>query len=754
MSQYFAKSVLPDGTQPSVKQHLEAVSDLAGTFGKELKLEEEARLAGLLHDFGKYSRAFQDVLNGQRDHVDHAFCGAALLAFKKKAYYQPVIEAIHGHHDGLVEYQLIKDSLFQSYQDDQPLETGHRKRSALAGPAEYRTALNAFCSDFPAFTFPKLKKFSASAETASARCPDDMALYAQNIESMLYTRMLFSCLVDADYSISARDTKADYLEESENTGFDPEALLHALFQYRNQIKSSSNADSSLNQVRDRVFDVCGEAGTQPPGLYTLTAPTGTGKTLALLHFALRHCAKWGMSRVIIVLPYLTLTEQNADTYRHIIPNLLEDHSQKDLSDQEREFSSRWRVPMIVTTSVQFFETLFAQKPADCRKLHNLANSVIVFDEAQSLPPQILNATLLSVKELCRKYRCTMLFSTATQPDFIALPNMAQFWQPTEILPDNAALFHELRRTDVEWRLEDRTDLTQIAQEMAEKHSVCAIVNLRKHARKLYTLLKEQCREDEVFFLTTDLCTAHRREVVSAVRERQQKNLPCRVVATQCIEAGVDLDFEAMYRALAPLDSIIQAAGRCNRNGKAARGQVIVFIPDEPGRLYPGDWYQNAAELVRELCCEGSIDIHDPKQVSRYYMRLFQAAKDKPELKNAILDRSFCRTEEAYRWIEDQGIRIIVRFHGQETLYNELEAEAKNLGVSPRLMKRAAGITVSLYWADHIEDIAEQLKYSDKHRHGSGEKYSNYYILRPQYRNIYRSDMGLQLPDTENFCGLI
>ena len=223
-----------------------------------------------------------------------------------------------------------------------------------------------------------------------------------------------------------------------------------------------------------------------------------------------------------------------------------------------------------------FESLFSDRPTVCRKLHNIADSVVVFDEAQSLPANLTSATLRTVNELCARYRTTMVFSSATQPDFSARKDLN--WTPREVLPEHAKMFKALQRVDVEWRIQKETPLASIAAEMAKQDSVCTIVNLRRHARAVASELSRLCPEDTVFFLTTDLCPAHRSRQIQTIRERLDNKLPCRVVATQCIEAGVDLDFGALYRALAPLDAIVQAAGRCNRNGRDRAGHMVVFCP--------------------------------------------------------------------------------------------------------------------------------------------------------------------------------
>lgn len=724
---YYAKSELDNGLQPTVKEHSEKVSALAGAFASEFGQGDAGRMAGLCHDFGKYSEAFQEVLNHQRQNIDHALPGACMLSERTNPKeYRYVIEAICGHHDGLIGYSELKGFIERCGQDE-IFYTRSGKIPSLIGNEQYVKAWKAFIDDFPDFK-PVSIPNSAS-------------------DKMLFTRMLFSCLVDADYSVSASGENPNYLSESEITDFDPNALLGSLYTYQNGIRKDSEANPETNQLRDEVFNQCGIMGEEPEGLFTLTAPTGTGKTLALLHFALRHCAKWGKRRIIIVLPFLTLTEQNADTYRNIYKNLLEDHSQRNLTDEEREYAARWSAPIIVTTSVRFFESLFASKPTDCRKLHSIANSVVIFDEAQSLPAELTVPTLKAVNELCRYYHCTMVFSTATQPHFAALEAMKNDWKPTEILPDNRRLYDALRRTEVDWRIDSEHSLSEIAGEMAQLSSVCAIVNMRKHARELYSLLKEELSDDDgLFFITTDLCTAHRRTLIERITYRLEHSLPCRVVATQCIEAGVDFDFDVMYRALAPLDSIIQAAGRCNRNGRPESGRVIVFTVGGENP-YPSTWYSNAAVKVKTIAAEHPIDIHNPDHIKEYYELLFDSAKEKSALKYAIDGVNFAEVDNQYKLINNNGIQVIVPYSNKMELYNSVCEEARSDGITPSLIKRAASITVTVNTRlnDDTLDTVFEKTYYRKCIDGRRIQ-TNFYLLSSQYANFYTDDMGLQLPN--------
>ena len=788
---FYAKSSA-DGKQISVRQHLSEVATQAEEFASSFGASKAARLAGLFHDFGKYSEAFQKVLTGERQRIDHAVCGAAFLyQYSANEALNPVVEAVNGHHDGLRECDIIDTDLENIYEGED-CEVNDGKTPALLGEQQYESAFDRFQRDFPEVRIPEELDTLPEEDFSFA---DDL-----NVENMLYTRMLFSCLVDADYSVSKRESQTDDAEEITLSDLDADQALERLRGVREGIRAKSAAGKDINRIRDQLYEQCGQIGrSAPAGLFTLTAPTGTGKTLALLHFALQQCKVQGKRRVILVLPFLTLADQSEDRYREIFGwDLLVDHSQSESGrkargderkdacraapcspEQEeaeeafrRECAARWAAPVIITTTVNFFESLFSGRPQTCRKLHSVADSVILFDEAQSLPPEVTACTLKAVNELCRRYRCTMVFSTATQPDFAQIPGLT--WKPTEILPDSGplspdALYPALRRVRTEWRISARTQLEDLAAEMAAQSSVCAIVNLRRHARTLYRALKDALPGDcdSLFFLTTDLCPAHRREVVRTIRERLAAGRPCRVVATQCIEAGVDLDFDAMYRALAPLEAIIQAAGRCNRNGRLPAGRLVVFVPedDEGKSLYPGDWYGNAAGIVYEMSRRRTVDIDDPAHIQAYYKSLFPLTRDKHALTRALEERDFQAVEKEYRLIDNRGAQVIVpypmkvkRENAEVNLFDWIAEQARNSGLTNGLLRDAAPITVSTFLdAARLEQYAEPLYYLDR-RTRTQVRSGNVWILRTQYRSgdkaLYQPDMGLQFEDAEKSDYLI
>lgn len=732
---FYAKSENDYHEKITVKEHLERVSSLASAFGEEIGMPNAARIAGLFHDFGKYSPAFQGVLAGTMQNVDHAFAGAVMLYLLKaqkseilRKKYGPILEAVQGHHHGLVSMDALVDALTDTYRCEDADCCPSGRLPSLRGANAFDAACLAFQTDFPDFSFPKVE----NRKVFPLDCVTDM----------LETRMLFSCLVDADYSISASDDDPTYLERNHMPPLDADQILQNLENHLAQLRRDSTANTELNVIRNQVYEECGSAGTKPMGLFTLTAPTGVGKTLAMLHFALRHCKTHALRRIIVALPFLTLAEQTEKEYRTIFPEVLVDDSQSDLPEEMRDLAARWDAPVIITTSVRLFESLFSDNPRDCRKLHNLAGSVILFDESQSLPVELAGATVQAVQALCKKFHCTMIFATATQPDFGAIRDTV--WKPTEILNNNIELFRKMRRVQTQWR--KKLPMADVAGEMSMQKNSCCIVNLRRHARILFEMLAEQCgSENGLFLLTTDLCPAHRLAVVAEIRARQKAELPCLVVATQCIEAGVDLDFDVMYRALAPLESIIQAAGRCNRNGKCPKGgRVVVFEPDEEGNLYPGDSYGRAAGIVKNLWASGSQpELSDLRIIQDYYHRFFSESTQNHELEKALKAKNYGQTAKEYRLIKENGVRLIVPWSDNRKLFDSIRKAVDHNSITQALLHTAAPITISCFDREAVKACATPIQI----RRGGNVMDTGYYILNPGFESRYNPVMGFLPGDT-------
>jgi CRISPR-associated helicase Cas3/CRISPR-associated endonuclease Cas3-HD len=735
LERYYAHSPNGDGEWETVEHHLKRVGELCADFAQELQCGGFGRTAGLLHDAGKYSRLFQEVLHHQQIHVDHAVAGGVLAsAFGGRSAHTLGV-MIRAHHSFLQEN--IKPVLVQALKGTERNVPPDNDTLSVCGKDEFTKLIEIIRQE----TGLDLYHDSLQSLPGLENSAD------QQLAQMMQTRMLYSCLVDADYSATEEYYDASYLQKSSGQPLQPEVLLERLQKHRDEIRAHSMSDKTLNVMRDHLYDNCIEAADRNPGLFTLTAPTGMGKTLDLLAFALAHAEKWGQKRIFVVLPYLSIIGQNAKEYRDIVPGMLESHSQVKATDETRQLSERWAAPMIVTTTVGFLEGLFACRAPDCRRLHQIADSVIVLDEAQSLPPKLLDATLHTLQELCDRYRCTVVLSTATQPAFQYRRNMQ--WQPREIVKNPQALFTSARRVEMEWRVEKAVPLEQIADEMAEQPSVCAILNLRRHARRLYTLLKRRCSENELFFLSSDLCPAHREKMLEEVRVRLKQGLPCRLVATQCIEAGVDIDFVNLYRALAPLESVIQAAGRCNRNGgSGSLGRVTVFVPDEKGNLYPDAWYESAANKLRVMLENHDVDICSLVDIEEYYRRLYSdAPEDSKELRDAVKQLDYKGAAKAYKIIPAGGFTVIVSYNESKPLFDGVKKEALAHGLTPAILAKARPISVSTFDKNNVKKYCEPLPRFD-YRGRRLEESSDCFLL--DQPKCYDDKTGLYFSDDDSF----
>lgn len=721
---YYAHSANSAGNPEPLEEHLRKTAVLAEIFTSAFGEGNAGKLMGWYHDLGKASVLFQGVLKHDEHNVNHAAAGAYIL----KRVDMQTARAIYGHHDGLVWF--IGSDLDRSLKEEGSQDTQKGKRFSVSGNAQYKELSNYYrtLTDIPK-TIPVLNK--------------DANSFYKHLPEMLHTRMFLSCLCDADYSATAsHEDEAIFEQVRHENKVDAEYILQRLGDFRKRIKAASNSNSELNSIRDEVYESCIKAGAMEPGLFTLTAPTGTGKTLALLAFAAEHAKQHGKSRIIIVLPFLSIISQNTKIYREICGDVLESHSMAKCEESgiSRLIAERWDSPVIVTTSVRFFEELFKSKPADLRSLHSIANSVIVFDEAQSIPCELTGTTIESVRALCETFGCSVLFSTATQPAFDIRRDIN--FRAREIMDDTSDIYRRTRRVNINWRTSGRISLSEIAEEMSEQENVCCVLNRKDHTRKLFSELLKCCSSDDVFHISTDMCKSHRDRVLNEIIDRLTKNLPCRLVSTSCIEAGVDLDFSKMFRALAPLEAIVQCAGRCNRNGRGS-GEMTVFIPDEE-KLYPTKSYENASNKVRLLLSRHEIDICDPAHIREYYSEFFTDKSydhDKPALVEAIEKHDFEAAEKEYRFIPQSGVNVLVPYSGERELFNELVSQAHANGISPQWMKLAAPITVSCYREDKLRDIAEQCV-----MHYKGKVYDvpGWYILHDD--KFYDEKTGLHFTD--------
>lgn len=654
---YFAHSL--EGQSPKnwqlLEEHLQNVADIAAEFAKPFSGDQWARLAGLWHDLGKYAGAFQKKLyveNGIECHLEtkpgrvvHSEAGGHLATLKKWAGADRVLSwLIMGHHTGLTDFE-----------------------SDLIG----MKALE-----------PKMREPDRSTEIL-ANAPFSITNHVKPHQTIppgadpaFFIRMLFSCLVDADFL----DTEAFMDKARANTrNHDYPTLVSLLAAFDNHMDSlCDNADiSPVNVVRAQVLEQCRQKAEKEPAVFSLTVPTGGGKTLASLAFALRHAVKHKKKRIIYVIPYTSIIEQTADVFRKI-PDfenaVIEHHSNLAETEEERETnrnrlaSENWDAPLIVTTSVQFFESLYACRTSRCRKLHNIVNSVIIFDEAQCLPPEYLRPAVFGIRELFRHYKVTPILCTATQPvltqtDEFDFKFKEGFESVIEIMENHEILTEKLKRVEPVLHNSnlDQVSLPDLANAIqTEGQSVLCIVNRKEDARALAHLLPQK----QTFHLSTNMCAEHRSHTLENIKKRLEKNsVSFYVISTSLVEAGVDIDFPIVYRALAGLDSIAQAAGRCNREGRlAGLGKTVIFVPvDQPAYI------AQPASITRELLYKKDLsDLLFPHNYEKYFKQRFwqlgQDALDKKQIMQLLSGRMnyyFRSAALQFRLIEDDWQETVI-----------------------------------------------------------------------------------------------
>ena len=656
--EYYAHSTdSPDKSdwQP-LAEHLKAVARIAEQFAAIFGAGDWGYTAGVLHDAGKATEAFQRRLEGSPERVDHSTFGAQLAKEKAGRLGMLLSYVIAGHHGGLPDGGLQEGELH------------HRLKYSKVPDADVTLLPVAEKNEF----LPPFKLNSAEHAGFSLA---------------FFTRMIFSCLVDADFldteEFCSPEKKAERPIADTEFG-NLKALLDA-----HLAELAEKAEPTLvNVLRQGILKQCRAKACLPPQIFSLTVPTGGGKTLSSLAFALDHAVTNKLRRVVYAIPFTSIIEQNAKVLQDILgrEQVLEHHcNYLEKDDPEEAASNRrrgltaenWDAPLVVTTNVQFFESLFSNKSSRCRKLHNIAGSVIVLDEAQAIPTEYLEPCLAALRELVDHYGCTVLLCTATQPALddqsdlrMALPEIH------EIIAAPQQLFEELRRTRVQFigRLKD----VELAEKIDAEKQVLCIVPTKPQARALFEQLKEK---EGVFHLSTNMYPQHRRRVLDDVRARLKSKKTCRVVSTSLVEAGVDLDFPVVYRAMAGLDSIAQAAGRCNREGRMNEsgelGQVYVYEPEKPPRM---PWLKRcmsrAAETMRSLPGADPLGL---LMMRRYFELLY----DVQELdKKQILQRLNRLTRDLYfpfreiaadfRFIEDDTIGVIVPIEPEaETLVRDL-----------------------------------------------------------------------------------
>ena len=710
-------NLLPYEYWQTLQNHSVNVGEMAAEFARVFGAQEVACQTGKLHDLGKYSEAFNHRLHGGSS-VDHATAGAKIAVERWGNVIGKLMAfCIAGHHAGLANGNGEGDNRHTL-----------KDRLALQFGADIPVLDNLWQQEI------KLPQ-NLSAPPLKADAHHPFFSYA------FFTRMLYSCLVDADYL----DTEAFYLNLENKTverGGYPKlnALQHNFNQFINDFRrriaqapeqtEAEKRNAALNRLRSEILDHAVEQAAQAQGLFTLTVPTGGGKTFTSMAFALEHAKRHDMRRVIYVIPFTSIIEQNAAEFRKVFGELgeqavLEHHSTFDddklqneaTKDKLRLASENWDAPIVVTTAVQFFESLFADRSSRCRKLHNIAGSVIILDEAQMLPLNLLLPIMQAIKELAQNYRCSIVMCTATQPAVQAENGFYRgFENVREIAPKPTALFDKLRRTTVQ-HIGTQTDADLLAK-LGEHPQMLVIVNNRRHARSLYDQAKHL---DGTFHLTTLMCAKHRSQKLDEIRGRLKNGEPCRVIATSLIEAGVDVDFPLVMRAEAGLDSVAQAAGRCNREGKrpSENSFVWIFAPEEQWKAPPELAVQ--AAVMRLTADSFSDDLLSTQAVAAYFKDLYELKGKELDYKQILqmhhnagqsLDFPFQTIADKFRMIESHMQPLIIPFDGEaENLISSLH-HADHIGgllrkLQPYTVQIPEKALAALYKAGRIEPINEK-----------------------------------------------
>lgn len=683
MPEYYAHSTEnPDNNdwQP-LKTHLVNVAEHSSGFAKEFQSEKIAYSAGLLHDIGKYSTEFQERLQGRNIKVDHSTAGAREAEYYSNNLQTRILQyIIAGHHTGLLNFGSSVSGL--------------EKRLYSSELCDYSTYKR------------ELKIGNISRERLNLHIPDMKNSFGFSLS--FYIRMLYSCLVDADFL----DTELFFNSEKSDLRGDYDTFDELFLKFEKHMASIKEVSESnlINDRRNEIFNQCCKKGNCNQGLFTLTVPTGGGKTLSSMAFALSHLKKNNLKRIFYVIPYTSIIEQNAKIFRNIFgpENVLEHHSNFDpemKSMEESEFSrligqklrlssENWDIPITVTTNVQFFESLFSNRSSRCRKLHNLANSVIILDEAQMIPTGFLEPSIMALSELVLNYGSSVVICTATQPKLADI--LPDYIHPLEIIESPEIMYNDFKRVNL-YDIGIVPDL-ELSERLLRHEQVLCIVNTRKHALALY---EKMSKDDDCFHLSARMCPVHRGKTIDEIKRRLMAGEKCRVVSTQLIEAGVDIDFPAVYRIMAGMDSISQAAGRCNREGKREFGDVYVFRSPEIHGNVPG-WLSRTAE-IGEMVIDEYKDPMNLDSIEKYFQELYfhsgehgldtEGIIEMIEYNSKSWEFEFEDIGQKFRFIKDYSKDIVVPYDKKSEKAVE---RIRNTGFIGDGFRKLQGYVVNIY----------------------------------------------------------
>ena len=758
----------PDGTwvKQLLKDHLNGVAKLAGEFASEFGNKDWGEVLGYWHDLGKYLPAWQAYLlrnsgcdpeahvEGNNNRPNHSSAGAVLAFDKLKSH--PVSKliayGIAGHHAGLpdAEAPSIGDSL------------DARVFKNPFNPNLNTEEINIIKQMHEAEEFLD-KEFPTSAPLNISK-KEDGEKYKEHFH--LWNRILFSCLVDADFLDTEKFMNPE--QHTERGNYLPMIELKDRF---DKYMEGKKSDLPLNKKRNQILQQCRNKAKLKPGFFSLTVPTGGGKTLSSMAFALEHALLYDKKRIITAIPYTSIIEQTAKVFKYGTDNdedieeriekgntlfgndqVIEHHSNLDPekeTSQNRLASENWDAPIIVTTNVQLFESLFESRTSSCRKLHNIVNSVIILDEVQMLPPEFLKPILSVLRGLVDHFGVTVVLMTATQPTLIGKigsdsNSFRGLTGVTNIIDNPDELAKEFQRVELEMpgNLSIRTEWSDLAEQLIKHNQVLCIVNTRNDCRRLHSLMP-----DGTIHLSAFMCGEERSEIISEIKHTLRNNEPVRVISTQLVEAGVDIDFPVVYRALAGLDSIAQAAGRCNRENKLAdeekRGKVVVFNPPKaapPGLLRKGE------DACKSILRTNSIRELTPEIFTKYFQQFYPNLNDfdKPCFYEQLIKEAdvfkfqFRTLAHDFKLIDDVQKNIVVLYKNKKDENNseELIKELRFKGPSKQLGRKLQRFVVNvplqcfnkLVQMEYIEEL-----------HG-------YWIQRDPV--IYKPGLGILCTDTD------
>lgn len=648
MNKYIAHSKNKNGEEQTMRQHSEGVAELMKSFALADDFTELYSYCGLLHDIGKYSKGFQRYITSGGEKVQHAKWGAYIAKDKK---FINVALSVIGHHAGIPN----RDAMFETLnQCGNEIERWEDIQQSMKEDSVNISS----CDNAP---FNKI---------------------ADLTQKELFVRMLFSSLVDADSLDTERHFNKERYDSRPCISLDPDTLLSAL----SRKFDSFNHNTPLNELRTKVRLYAQSLANKPQGCFSMTLPTGMGKTLCSLNWALHH-AKYHphINRIVIVLPFISIIDQTANELKLIFKDydvILEHHSNviyeesndEDLYSREPKqlAAENWDYPIVITTAVQFFESLFSNQRTKCRKLHNLQDSIVIFDEIQTLPVNLAECSMVMLNDMLHLCRCSFLFCTATQPNFQKRNDFSGIDNITPLVQNPSSIFNATKRVSY-YPVSDyeQQSYDSIADKVVEQNdSVLIVCNTKKKATALFQSLKIRSNM-QVLHLSTNMCQAHRMSVINSVKEKLRNGEKLILCSTQLIEAGVDLDFPIVFRELAPLESIIQSAGRCNREGKLKQGNVYLFQLEDTGQ--PSQQYETFAQYA-QLCYQNNeTRLSDADFYHEYYTKIIELYKPKDEITSERNKWMFQNVAEKYHIINNTTLSLFVYRYDEESLrlYNEI-----------------------------------------------------------------------------------